>query len=389
MAVRKLKGSWWVDFMYNGERLRKRSPHNSKGSAEAFEAHLRQLIAQHGSVTMALKAMEPKPEERVPTFVEFAERWMRDYVLGTNQSTTHVEKRHVLSGHLVPAFGDHRLVEIDALAIDQYKATKRAAGLAPKTINNHLTILRKALDTACDWKLLAQLPRIKFLPVCETTFKFLTPTQADTLIAAAPSGLWRAMITVALRTGMRFSELVALTWDAIDWTCGTHGTVTVRRKNVRGRVGPPKNNRIRHLPLTRDAAAELQGLVGPHPRGDTLVFTFEDRYVRYDTAWQHLARICQTAGVPRVSWHDLRHSFASHLASAGAPLKAVQDLMGHRTIEMTMRYAHLAPDVRHAAIALLEPLPPQRLSTRCQPVPVLASSATPAFALQGSNRCST
>lgn len=67
-----------------------------------------------------------------------------------------------------------------------------------------------------------------------------------------------------------------------------------------------------------------------------------------------LWRACKRAGLRRIGWHTLHHTFASHLAMRGAPLKAVQELLGHATIQMTMRYAHLAPEVARDAVKLLD-----------------------------------
>jgi site-specific recombinase XerD len=67
-----------------------------------------------------------------------------------------------------------------------------------------------------------------------------------------------------------------------------------------------------------------------------------------------LWRACKKAGLRMIGWHVLRHTFASHLAMRGVPLKAVQELLGHATIEMTMRYAHLAPTVKREAVAQLD-----------------------------------
>ena len=64
--------------------------------------------------------------------------------------------------------------------------------------------------------------------------------------------------------------------------------------------------------------------------------------------------MCRRAGLRKVGWHVLRHTFASHLAMRGAPLRAIQELLGHASIEMTMRYAHLSPDATKAAVELLD-----------------------------------
>ncbi len=77
-----------------------------------------------------------------------------------------------------------------------------------------------------------------------------------------------------------------------------------------------------------------------------------------------LSRAVRRAGISReqgrITWHDLRHTCSSHLAMRGVPLKVIQELMGHATIEMTMRYAHLAPEARQSAVQQLDrPVPPQ------------------------------
>ena len=71
---------------------------------------------------------------------------------------------------------------------------------------------------------------------------------------------------------------------------------------------------------------------------------------------------CRRAGLRQIGWHVLRHTFASHLVMKGAPLKAVQELLGHATIEMTMRYAHLSPSVRRDAVKLLDDRSWQKLA---------------------------
>jgi site-specific recombinase XerD len=91
-----------------------------------------------------------------------------------------------------------------------------------------------------------------------------------------------------------------------------------------------------------------------HLRGE-LVFCDEDGRMLKKGACKHpLWRTCKKAGLRRIGWHTLRHTFASHLVMKGVPLKAVQELLGHATIEMKMRYPHLSPYVAKEAVSLLD-----------------------------------
>ena len=84
---------------------------------------------------------------------------------------------------------------------------------------------------------------------------------------------------------------------------------------------------------------------------------------RGEAKWP-LYRACMRAGLRRVGWHVLRHTFASHLVMRGVPLKAVQELLGHEDIATTMRYAHLAPGVTRDAVLLLDaPAPAESRGT--------------------------
>lgn len=347
MPTRKIHGSWWIDFSYRGARHRKRSPENSKAGAEIFEGLLRRQLALHGSLDNVLRPDGSKPSELVPNFGAFSERWFHSYVVINNRVSEQNQKRYALHSHLVPVFGRFKLTDISNERIEHYKSMKMKQGLSAKTINNHLTVLRRCLNSAIDWGELQRLPRVQLLKTKPSAFQFLTKIQVEQLIAAAPVGLWRAMIVTALRTGLRFSELVGLEWTDINWEAGV---LCVQRSNVRGNIDAPKNNRIRYVPLIPEVIAELKML----PTNSSRVFSFDGRVVSYNTAWEHLKKICEASGLPHTSWHDLRHTFASQLAAAGAPIRAVQDLMGHSTIEMTMRYSHLNNESLRAAVDLLQ-----------------------------------
>jgi integrase len=157
------------------------------------------------------------------------------------------------------------------------------------------------------------------------------------------------MILIALRTGLRQGELLALRWEDVDLKTGI---LRVRQSVTRGHVTEPKSGRGRDVPLSDDALSafkEQRHLRGP------LVFCDDEgkMLVKTECKWP-LWRACQRAGLRRIGWHVLRHSFASHLAMRGVPLKVVRELLGHATMDMTMRYAHLSPNIPREAVTALE-----------------------------------
>lgn len=350
MAVRKIKGSWYVDFRWRDDRVRRLSPLNTKGGAETYEAELRQLIAQHGSIKNALAALRPKEEVRAPFFKDFVERWLTNYVDVHNRPSERRKKRLTLWRDLLPAFGKVRLDAIRAADISAFSRDQLARGLKAKTVNNRLSLLRTCLTTAIEWEELKGLPRMKFLRTPPPETKFVREEDASKLLAACPSGPWRELVLMALRTGLRFNELIALEWSAVNLETGT---LQVIRGEVAGHVDAPKNNRFRTLPLTSDVVTALRSL----PQVHTRVFTYQGRSLKYTNSYKHLAKFCKIAGIPHTSWHPLRHTFATHLYAKGAYLKSVQDLMGHSTINMTMRYTHVVPEVLRATVNLLDSSP--------------------------------
>ncbi len=347
MAVRKIDEHWYVDLRFRRQRVRRRSPVDTKGGAREYELLLRQELSASGNFDRLDPRKQKEAEEKVPTFAAFAERWLRDYVDVNNKPSEQTAKRSALRNHLLPAFGGDRLASITSLRIEQFKATKLQAGLAPKSINNYLTILHKCLSTAVEWSELETAPRVRFLKAPPPSFRYLREDELAGLLNAAPEGVWHTMILMAIHTGLRFCELAALEWNDVDLD---RAILCVRRAVVRGHVGSPKNNRIRYVGLTSAVLASLRAL----PRSGITVFLWNGERVTYNAAEWFLRKTCRVAGLHPFGWHVLRHTFASLLAGRGAGLQAIKDLLGHSTINMTLRYAHLAPDTLRSAISLLE-----------------------------------
>lgn len=284
------------------------------------------------------------------TFAVHAEECMQVHVCVENKHSERKSKRSILDRHLLPAFGHLALDKIGALEIARFKAEQRAAGLEAKTVNNELTVLGKFLSLAVEWKRLRAAPSVGFLRVTKSEFDFLGFDEAERLLEAARGERgWFTMILVGLRAGLRQSELLELRWDDLDLVAGL---LRVRRAVYDGVIDTPKGGRSREIPMGDELRAALRSY--RHLKGE-LVFSGPagEQLTKGEAKWP-LWRVCKRAGLRRIGWHVLRHSFASHLVMKGVPLKVVQELLGHATMEMTMRYAHLSPNVGRDAVKLLD-----------------------------------
>ena len=153
-------------------------------------------------------------------------------------------------------------------------------------------------------------------------------------------------LDVALHTGMRKSEQFSVTWDQVDFA----------QKYIH--LNTTKNGSDRYVSLNSEALRALQGLKEIHtrlllPQGSTLFVSWQNKPMTDPREWFNAA--CEEAKIHGVTWHTLRHTFASRLVMAGVDLKTVQELMGHKTIAMTARYAHLSPGHKLSALERLVP----------------------------------
>ncbi len=333
-----------VDFIFehpNGrmERVRKVSPVNTKRGAERYEHELREAM---------LSGLRRTAKE-VPTFSGFAEDFVTTYAKAENKPSEVAKKEQILEKHLLPIIGDLRLDELTRKDIAKYKSVKLAEGYKAKTINNHLAVISKMLDTAQEWGTIEAAPKIKALKTAAPGFRWLTAEEAQGLTAAADDA-WRAMVFTGLRTGLRLGELRALRWQDVDLETGR---IVVRQAAWEDEIGTPKGGRSREVQLGDEIRAALKE--HPHRLRCELVFPSENGGL-LDTSgcvWA-LRRIGKAAGLGHVGWHALRHTFASHLVQRGVSLYVVKELLGHVDIRTTQRYAHLAPDAGRSEVRLLD-----------------------------------
>jgi integrase len=361
--------TWHVDVKFEHpdghvERIRKASPVNTRRGAEQYERQVRQAL---------LDGSYGKEEKEVPTLAQF-EREFLAYSQTNNKYSTIKSNRDILRKHLVPMLGRKKLSAIGYAEIERFKANRLDSGLKPKTINNILGVLSSLLSVAKKFKLVTELPDIQWLKVAKPEIDYLNYEDAQRLSDGTKPARWRTMAILALNTGLRLGELAALRWDAVDLSAGR---LVVRLNVYRGHLGTPKGGRDREVPLNKKAMSALAQW--PRRLGSPWVFPQKDgsfmRNPHHHSA-HAILKLAKTAGIRPIGWHTLRHTFASHLVMRGVSLKAVQELLGHSTIEMTMRYAHLSPTVRKDAVAVLDDLPRGTLGAPDSKNAVLASQVT-------------
>ena len=345
MTVRIIRKSWWVDLRSEHRRYRKRSPENTRAGALAYEANLRQRLARGESID------DETTDEIEHTFETFAGQWFKDYVVPNNKYSEQYAKQKILTANLIPFFGRMTLTTINGSHIEQYKAREVSKGVSNKTINNRLTVLAKCLKCAEEWYGIAA-PKIKKLKCPPLKTDYLTVTECEMLLSLA-SGKLQEMMLLALRTGMRQGEIRGLQWASIDWQ---NRCLTVRhsRCDRNKSLVTPKSNRERIIPLDGD----VYEILYRRKQSSGYVFTNSTRNNEPDTAhhvMERLGVICKGAQLRRITWHMLRHTFATQLTLQGVPLTVVKELLGHSTITTTMRYSHVAPAALRSAIEMLNP----------------------------------
>jgi integrase len=345
-------GSWWV----GGTRVKrkigvKRSPGSADGLTRAqAEKELRKRIERDVIVPGAARRTL---EEAGNAYVDHLE-----HVMERKRSTIQDYRGH-LRRHLVPFFGDRPIDRIDPAQVAQYLKRKRSDGLSSKTVQNHLNFLHGIFSFAIKrgWahsNAVAYVDRPKKNRSPHQRVRFLQPSELDKLIDAAPDDslgvVERALYLAAALTGLRQGELLALKWLDVDLSVGR---VRVADNFTRGRMDNPKSHEGRSVPMAARLARELEDLRQcSRFRADSdLVFCHPDTRNVLDPSKMRkrfkdaLAR----AEVRAITFHELRHTFGTQMAAAGAPLRAIQEWMGHADAKTTEIYRHYAPDPSNGA----------------------------------------
>jgi integrase len=338
-ATRDARGRWFYRKMVklpDGRKLRVSGVPEVNTKAAALreeELHIARL-------------KNPEAERKeVPKFDEwFNGRFWDEWVIGRkNKPSSQEEKRGIFDIHLQDAFGALRLNEIKTTEIAQFRAKLVRAQLSEKRINNILAVLSKALRYAVDVELIDHAPKVGLFRVERPEISFWSFDEYARLLAAAEQygPEWYAAACLAGEAGLRVGEVKALKWrEHVDLIAGT---ITVAQQIRHGVMGTPKGRTRRTVPMTATLLDALKRL--DVVRTGYVVRSAEGSPKSDNQAEWAITAICNRAGLctaEKHKWHRLRHTFGTHAAQFGVNPWTLMTWMGHKRVDETMLYVHVA-----------------------------------------------
>ena len=309
--------------------------------------------------TLLLKRKTAVKEGKAPqikkianySFSDLAER----YLLWINGRHKSAEVKTYIIRELVNKFGNLPLRRFSPALVEQLQTDIINKGLKNSTNNKKLNVLKAMFTKAVEWEMveedtLKRVRKIKLLPE-DSRLRFISIEECHELISKCESHLKPIVIT-ALNTGMRKEEVLSLKWERVDLK---HGFIMLDRT---------KNNERREIPINYTLRVVLQGIT----RRTDVLYVFYDKKTgkRYKNVKRSFATACRIAKILDFHFHDLRHTFASHLIMAGVDITTVSRLLGHKSLKMTLRYSHLAPAHMRKAVDILDnTINGERLTAQC------------------------
>jgi integrase len=324
------KGSpyWWVKFTdANGEPTYRSTKTTDRKEADALEAKWKHEAHQH-----RMWGIQPEHpfDDMMCQFIEAKKDQWR-----SPERVVYACKR------LHPFFAGMMAEQIRRADVARYIQARKKDGVGGSTINRELDVLSAAFNYVRDvleWQVRNPTTRMS-LKESQGRLRYITREEAERLIQEASKEARKSphladFIRLALNTGCRKNELLKLSWDCVDFKAGQI------------RLEQTKSGKRRFVPLSAVAREALENRAkfrAEHCPESPWVFSHMNGE-RVQFMQNGFESACERAGIRDFHVHDMRHTCASWLASAGVPLIEVKELLGHGSIDMTERYAHLSPD---------------------------------------------
>lgn len=337
---------WWIRYTgLDGRQVRESSNSGKFKEAEAI-LKLRQAAVVKGEQPETVKI-------KSYTFAELASKYLDHCV----HQRDYRNKKSIV-GMQVMEFGSLPLKSFTLDLLERYQAKILLGRVSETTANRKIAVLKHMFTKAEDWNMVSEsvskvVHKVKMFKLDNTRVRFLSDSEIRELYEACDyvkvlkSGKvgknkqahLKPIIAFALNTGCRREEILSLKWEQVDLK---HGFVNLIKT---------KNAEKRSIKINDVLHETLSGLVR---RIDSpWVFHNPETGKRYREVTHSFKTACKRAGILDFHFHDLRHTFASHLVMGGVDLTTVSHLMGHKSLTMTLRYAHLAPDHVSNAVNVL------------------------------------
>jgi integrase len=336
-----------------------------KGIKKEAEKRLAELLHQLDTGTYI------KPGKT--TLAEFLQHWLKDYVWPNLAPRTAEGYDSIIRQHVIPGLGDIPLMKLTPERLQQYYSGKLAngrtdgqGGLSQTTVSHHHTCLHRALSIALKWGLISRNPADAVTPPRpqRPEIQTMTENEVQTFLKTAKETPYYALFYLALFTGMRRSELLALRWCDVDLDMcevsvsrSLHllrdGSITIRQpKTAKGNrqvALPPSAALV--LKQYKDEKTARYIMLGIPFQDDELIFSHDGgKFLLPDTVSHAWTKIVKRAGLKHFRMHDARHTHASILLKQNVHPKVVQERLGHATISTTLDlYSHVAPGLQEAA----------------------------------------
>jgi len=249
-------------------------------------------------------------------------------------------KNIIFENHLEPRFGPMTLDKIVTPEVASFRADLVAIPLSKKRINNILAVLSKPMKYAVDCELISKAPRIGMFKVERPEIVAWDFDQYVRILAAAKaeSEEWYAGTCLAGEAGLRVGEIKALRWrEDVDMVAKT---ITINFQTRNKETTTPKGRTRRTIPMTARLHEALKRM--SVIREGLVVRNFDGTAKTDDQADKAMGRICRRAKLPRRLFHTLRHTFGTHAALFGVNPWRLQAWLGHKRIDETMLYVHVA-----------------------------------------------
>ncbi len=360
----KGKRKYIVDYRIDGKRFRETIGYNKS----VAERRLAEIISQvHSGTFFQLKTAGI-------TFAEYADKWLADYSKPRVKPNTHATYAGYVKNHLNPIFGQKDLSTITQADLESHLSSLHKK-YNPNTVNKILKMLKTMFKYARRWKYVTENPAwdIDCYREEHREMDYLQPKEIGPLLDNSREP-YKTMTVTAILTGMRKSELLALQWGDVDWNTNT---IYVRRsirwenrKNVeKGKLwrfdSPKTRNSIRAIIMS----PKLKQTLEAHRFSETIRYAQKDHPANEDdliftnsegspTDPNNMIKrgfhpALEAAGIRKIRFHDLRHTFASLLIDQGENLKFIQSQLGHASIQTTIdRYGHLMPLKNYEGVGL-------------------------------------